>query len=330
MPRLKGVSVIIAAYNPNEEVFKQLVNSLIGQTLLPKQIIIIDDHSENIIDTIDHELITLRRLDTNRGPAYARNVALELVNSEYVAFTDSDCIPNEDWLESLVNHFNEDLFSGVTGPYEDYNSYTSFAARLENSFLKSLQLQQNSPYQYATTANFLTKFSYIQDANGFNVYTSGLDSFNNYYNEDGELAKAICTLTERDILWTPEITVKHFINTSLVNIIRRQFILVRGILHSNNKSSNESNRAIPTISKKAISTISAFSILLTIIDIRYFVPSLIFILSTNSKYYYRNITILPLALAFHILCCFNWVLSTIFTYLEIGIIYLRSSSEKVD
>jgi mycofactocin system glycosyltransferase len=43
----------------------------------------------------------------NGGPAAARNTAIPLLDKDFVAFLDSDCLPPKGWLEALRGHFDD-------------------------------------------------------------------------------------------------------------------------------------------------------------------------------------------------------------------------------
>ena len=47
------------------------------------------------------------------GPGAARNTALAHVDTELVAFLDSDCVPPPDWIERLAGHFAEPRVAAV-------------------------------------------------------------------------------------------------------------------------------------------------------------------------------------------------------------------------
>lgn len=62
-----------------------------------------------------HDPVRLIRRARCDGPAAARNASLRSVDSELIAFLDSDCVPSGDWLERLVGHF-EDPTVGAVAP----------------------------------------------------------------------------------------------------------------------------------------------------------------------------------------------------------------------
>ena len=91
------VSVIIPVYNSYETIMRA-VDSVINQTVLPREIIIVDDCSNDVITkellkSIEYEQkshvdITILYLDTNVGPGSARNRGMEVAKAKYIAFLD--------------------------------------------------------------------------------------------------------------------------------------------------------------------------------------------------------------------------------------------------
>ena len=57
--------------------------------------------------------VRLVRHRLNRGPAAARNTGLDLVDTPFVAFVDSDCRPEDGWLDILMPHFDDPRVAAV-------------------------------------------------------------------------------------------------------------------------------------------------------------------------------------------------------------------------
>lgn len=104
---LADVSVIIPCFN-SEKTLLRALNSVLDQTLLPREIILIDDGSTDTTLEILREfskthteklIITVNALPQNRGAAYARNTGWELATSKYIAFLDAD----DTWHPDKIN-----------------------------------------------------------------------------------------------------------------------------------------------------------------------------------------------------------------------------------
>ena len=55
----------------------------------------------------------VRRRAANGGPAAARNTGLAGVDTDLIAFLDSDCVPPSGWVDRLVRHFADPLVGAV-------------------------------------------------------------------------------------------------------------------------------------------------------------------------------------------------------------------------
>lgn len=69
------------------------------------RVIVVDDGSEPPLRT--NQRHTAIRLETNRGPAAARNAGLAEVDTALVAFIDTDVDVTDDWLEPLLGYFDD-------------------------------------------------------------------------------------------------------------------------------------------------------------------------------------------------------------------------------
>ncbi len=110
------VSVVIPVYN-GEQMVARTIECVLAQSLRAHEIIIVNDGSTDGTDSVlrgfGDEIIYL--LKENGGPASARNHGIRRATGEFVAFTDSDCLPDKDWLSNLVKGFDHPQVAGVGG-----------------------------------------------------------------------------------------------------------------------------------------------------------------------------------------------------------------------
>lgn len=110
------ISVVVPVYN-GEETIAQTVECLLRQSLKPDEIIVVDDGSTDgtreALRKFGRRITVLTQ--TNSGPASARNRGVKAAKCAFVAFTDSDCLPCEDWLFNLSRGFDGGRVAGVGG-----------------------------------------------------------------------------------------------------------------------------------------------------------------------------------------------------------------------
>ncbi|GAA2446149.1 mycofactocin biosynthesis glycosyltransferase MftF [Actinomadura vinacea] len=109
-PGPHDVTVVIPAYDRADE----LERSLAAVKGMP--VIVVDDGSPDPgplrrAATAHGALIV--RHPRNRGPAAARNTGLRLAETPFVAFVDSDCRPEDGWLDVLMPHFDDPRVAAV-------------------------------------------------------------------------------------------------------------------------------------------------------------------------------------------------------------------------
>src|SRR4030095_14895310 len=99
------VSVIIPTYNRKNDI-KDCLDALERQTFSDFDVIVVDGGSKDGTN----ELLKGRKgrfnlscyIERKKGAGAARNTGVMKTDSRFIAFTDDDCLPEPDWLASLV------------------------------------------------------------------------------------------------------------------------------------------------------------------------------------------------------------------------------------
>lgn len=106
------VSVVVAAHGRRESLSRCL-EALCAQSLARErfEVIVCDDGSPEPLEPVTAhfgERIALTFLRQRQaGPASARNEGAQRATGRHLAFTDDDCVPAPDWLERLVERFEQ-------------------------------------------------------------------------------------------------------------------------------------------------------------------------------------------------------------------------------
>jgi glycosyltransferase involved in cell wall biosynthesis len=98
------VSVITPTYN-SSCTLRRALDSIYGQSLLPREIVVVDDGSDDwersrLIATSYPDCIAIRfiHIEKNEGPSTARNIGISAARGRYLAFLDSDDVWYKDKL----------------------------------------------------------------------------------------------------------------------------------------------------------------------------------------------------------------------------------------
>jgi glycosyltransferase involved in cell wall biosynthesis len=123
-----SVDVVIPVYN-GEAFIKDAIESIVHQTYLPRQIIVVNDGSTDATEQIIYDYINQINSDVfinyikknNGGPNSARNKGVEHCSSEFIAFLDADDIWEKDKLEKQIDVFKYSNFKNLGVVYCDYD-----------------------------------------------------------------------------------------------------------------------------------------------------------------------------------------------------------------
>ncbi len=112
------VSVVICAYTEDRwDDIVAAVDSVQGQTLAPKETLVVVDHNPRLLDRVRTELSGIASC-ANTGPqglSGGRNTGWRATTGDVIAFLDDDAAASPDWLEQLVVPYADPQVVGVGG-----------------------------------------------------------------------------------------------------------------------------------------------------------------------------------------------------------------------
>ena len=91
-----SVDVVIPTFRRPEHLDRCL-KALESQSVSPASIEVVDDSDED------------------RGPAFSRNIGWKKGSASIVAFTDDDCVPSSNWIESILKEFEVEGVDAIEG-----------------------------------------------------------------------------------------------------------------------------------------------------------------------------------------------------------------------
>ncbi len=116
LPRVPKVSVIVCGYNGGPTL-EACLQSLKKIDYPDYEVVVVDDGStDNTQEIVKGHPWVKSIYQTNHGLSYARNVGAAHATGEILAYTDSDCMADPDWLYYLVGTLLSGNYAGVGGP----------------------------------------------------------------------------------------------------------------------------------------------------------------------------------------------------------------------
>jgi O-antigen biosynthesis protein len=116
VPRCPRVSVVVCAYNA-ERTMDRCLASLAALNYPDYEVIVVNDGSRDRTLEIAEGYGFCRIISQpNKGLSVARNVGAEAATGEIVAYTDSDCVADPDWLSYLIAKMEASNLAACGGP----------------------------------------------------------------------------------------------------------------------------------------------------------------------------------------------------------------------
>lgn len=212
-----NLSVIVPAYNAQATI-GQTLKALTEQDYPGKfEIIVVDDGSSDRTADVIRSFPGARYVhQPNAGPASARNHGASLAQGEFLAFTDSDCVPHKDWLTKLAEGFKAGDVAVVMGSYGIANKDSLLAYFIYKEIIyRHNNLLPDFPKVFGSY-NFCIRKNIFDQAKGFNTsyrYASG---------EDNDLSYKIVASGKR-IYFERKALVDHYHPTLIKKYLKEQF-----------------------------------------------------------------------------------------------------------
>lgn len=117
-PEARSISIIIPTFNGARRIGKCLDSLRYQARQRNAEILVVDDGSTDNTAEVVRRYSGVRLIQqANAGPAAARNRGASEASGEVILFTDDDCVPAEDWLETMLKPFADPDVIGAKGVY---------------------------------------------------------------------------------------------------------------------------------------------------------------------------------------------------------------------
>ena len=153
MDTMPSVSVVVPVYN-GERTIGSCIKSLLELNYPSSklEIIVVDNKSKDNTLGIVRKFPVISLVEDKIQSSYAsRNTGIRKSRGEIIAFTDSDCIADKNWVSSAVECFEDEQIGCVAGKIQGYSP----SNYIEEYLIKTNSLTQGSNrfLPYAQTAN---------------------------------------------------------------------------------------------------------------------------------------------------------------------------------
>lgn len=224
-------SIIVPTYNRTEQLVVCLQS--LAKLAYPRsrfEIIVIDDGSDVFLNTTIkpfQELVNLTLIrQQNCGPASARNSGAEAACGKFLAFTDDDCSPSEDWLtrlEARFETFPNCMFGGFTVNSLRQNIFST-TSQLIVDLVYDFYNQKPNQATFITSNNMAMPKALFDEIGGFDT------SFPKAAAEDRDLCDRWLHSNYK-IIYAPEVKVYHSHKLTFFGYWKQHFNYGRGACH---------------------------------------------------------------------------------------------------
>lgn len=210
------ISVIIPAYNAKSTIIKTLFFLHQQDYKDEIEIIVVNSSQDNIKEVIQRKFpdVNVIQLEKRAFTGDAKNVGLKKARGNIIAFIDSDCVAEKNWLSTIKKRFTQGhkLVGGSIGNLNPGNIVSK-----AEYFLELIQLSPGSRARYVSlisTANCFFAREIFYKYGNFPTIRKGVDMLFSY-----NLIKK-----KEKILFSPEMKIYHACTTNFLIYIKKQIL----------------------------------------------------------------------------------------------------------
>lgn len=212
----KNISFYVPAYNA-ERTIKDSITSIQNQSILPDEIILIDDCSiDKTVKIVKSEFSNVKIIvnKQNMGLGYSRNLGIKESKNDIIAAIDADVILDKYWLEKLLHEIEKRNLSMCGGKMDEYlldNKINLWRAKYYSQNWGN-KLVFNPPFLFG--CNTILIKSLWNRVNGYDekFKTNG---------EDINFIQKIKSQTDSQIIYQPEAKCFHLQDDNIESLSKR-------------------------------------------------------------------------------------------------------------
>lgn len=219
------VSIIVPFYGKSNSQLLKCIDALCSQSYSSEkfEIIIVDNNVRQIFfcKTSPHQALRVHH-ESKPGSYSARNKGISVAKGLIYAFTDSDCIPAKNWLETSIKELESINYANPIGGAINFFYKKEGKPNLFEQIDSTIHLRQEeyiTKMNYAATANFILHSNFIKRVGEFDpeYYAGG----------DREWGERLIN-SGKKILYCPEAIVFHPARSTFSELLEKNSRAVGG------------------------------------------------------------------------------------------------------
>lgn len=216
------VSIVIPSYNSEDTIEKTLA-ALSNQNGEIKYEIIVVNSSDDATPSIIKEKfpqVNLVQLPDKTLAGIARNIGVRSAKGKFIAFLDSDCLVENNWLAKMLEHYSSE-FCAIGGPIDNANPENLISLAGYILEFSEFVSREKNVVNHIPSGNIMLLKSTFDESGGF------AEEFE-YAQEDRLFSWKLGKQTGRKLLFHPEIRAKHIHRVKFRDYLKHQWNIGRG------------------------------------------------------------------------------------------------------